>query len=213
MNIITCPTGMLAVNTYFITQDSKKECIIIDPGGSFDRIMEIVQENNLVPKHVLLTHGHFDHIGALNDMRREYFIDVYAHENASRALGDPVVNLSANAGLSSQSIVCEKAEHIVEDDDEFTLCGLTIKAIYAPGHSEGSMVYIIGNSVFSGDVIFRQSIGRTDFLGGSARKMGQSIKKLKSILKPEMKIYPGHFASTTFAEELRTNPYLSKFYD
>jgi glyoxylase-like metal-dependent hydrolase (beta-lactamase superfamily II) len=213
MNIITCPTGMLGVNTYFITQDGNKDCILIDPGGSFDRIMDVVAENNFVPKHILLTHGHFDHIGALNDMRREYSVDVYAHENASRAIGDPVTNISADARLSNKNIICEPAEHLVNDGDELVLCSLSIKVVYAPGHSEGSVVYIIEDNAFTGDVLFRQSIGRTDFLGGNPRKMGQSIKKLKEILKPEMKIYPGHFARSTFAEELRSNPYLGKFYD
>lgn len=213
MNIITCPTGMLGVNTYFITKDGEKDCIIIDPGGSFDRIKDIVKENELVPKHVLLTHGHFDHIGALNDIRKEYDVDVYAHTNASKAIGDPVTNISADVRLSNIKVVCEKAENIVEDGDEFVLCSLPIKVIYAPGHSEGSVVYIIEDCAFTGDVLFRQSIGRTDFLGGDPRKMGQSIKRLKTILKPEMKIYPGHFASSTFAEELRHNPYLGSFYN
>lgn len=207
MNIISFPTGMFSVNTYIIS-NGIKECIIIDPGGSFDMIKKRMEKHKLEPKHVLLTHGHFDHIGALNEIREQYDVNVYAHKMCSRAITDSRLNISDFAAISREKVICEPAENIIEDNQEFNLCNLNINAIYTPGHSLGSMVYIIEDCAFTGDVLFRLSIGRTDFLGGSMELMKESLDRLKTILKPENRILPGHNDESIFSYELENNPYL-----
>ncbi|MCK5130143.1 MAG: MBL fold metallo-hydrolase [Clostridiales bacterium] len=207
MKVITCATGIFGVNTYLISEKDSNECIIIDPGG-FEKVQQAITENELIPKHILLTHGHFDHIGGLKQIRDTYHIDVYAHTYSSTAIQDPRLNASANTMISRKEIICDVAENIIEDDQSITLCALEIKAIYAPGHSMGSMVYVIDDCVFTGDVLFRLSIGRTDFYGGDYVQMKQSLDKLKSMLTPDMKIYPGHGESSVFSYELDYNPYL-----
>ena len=208
MNIITCPTGLFGVNTYIVSKDGSNDCIVIDFGENFDRIKSVIEKNNLNPKHALLTHGHFDHIDSLTEFKRVYNVDVCAHEKCSDALEDARLNVSAYSMISKKEIVCEKAENIIADGEEFCLCGLNIKAIHAPGHSMGSMVYVIEDCAFTGDVLFRMSIGRTDFFGGDSQEIKKSLEKLKRILKPDMKIYPGHGESSTMEFELKNNPYL-----
>ena len=211
MNIVTFPTGIYGANTYLIIGEPENECIIVDPGGSFDLIKEMVQKYNIVPKHILLTHGHFDHIGALNEVRNYYNADVYAHAECSKAIFDPLLNLSVYAGLSGEDqIKCEPVEHVLSDCEEINLCGLRIKAIHSPGHSKGSMVYIVEKCAFTGDVLFKMSIGRTDFLGSNAHAMGESLTRLKNMLPSETKILPGHGEESFMSYELENNPFLSK---
>ncbi len=210
MNIMTFPTGVMAVNTYFVVNEETKECIIIDPGGSFDLICDVVQNHRLKPKHVLLTHGHFDHIGALEQVREYYKTDVYAHAECSKAIFDPLLNLSVYANLpQEEQIKCEPAENIITDGQELELCSLKIKGLYAPGHSRGSMIYIIEQNAFTGDVIFRMSIGRTDFLGSDSNEMQQSLTKLKKIIPPAFRLLPGHGEESVMSYEADNNPFMA----
>ncbi len=211
MNIMTFPTGVMGANTYFVVNEETKECIIIDPGGSFDLICEAMQNHRLKPKHILLTHGHFDHIGALEQVRDYYKSDVYAHADCSRAIFDPLLNLSVYASLpDGRQAKCEPAENLLVDGQELELCGLKVKAVHAPGHSKGSMVYVINHCVFTGDVLFKLSIGRTDFLGSDPNAMHQSLIKLKKIIPPEYKLLPGHGEETHMSYEIDNNPFMSQ---
>ena len=209
MNIITFPTGIYGANTYLIENSETHETIMIDPGGSFDLIQKMLSEHNLKLKHVLLTHGHFDHIGALEQVRNYYGVDVYAHAECSKTIFDPLLNLSAygNSPIGDQ-IKCEPVEHTLSEGQEFELCGLKFKAIHAPGHSRGSMVYVVGRCAFTGDVLFKMSIGRTDFLGSDANDMHNSLIKLKGMLTSDMQILPGHGEESYMSKELDSNPFL-----
>lgn len=208
---MTFPTGVYGANTYLIGNEQTRECIIVDPGGSFDLIRKTIEKHKLKLKHVLLTHGHFDHIGALNEVREYYKADVYAHAECSRAIFDPLLNLSAYGGMSQgEEIKCEPAENILIDGQDISLCGFQIKAIHAPGHSKGCMVFVVGRCAFTGDVIFKQSIGRTDLLGSDAKVMGESLAKLKKMLTSDMKILPGHGEESFMKYEIENNQYLSR---
>ena len=211
MNLTTFPTGIYGVNTYILSNEENSECIIIDPGGSFDLIKKMIDKYKLTPKHILLTHGHFDHIGALNEMREYYRVDVYAHAECSRAIFDPLLNLSAYTGMTTGiQMKCEPAENILTDGQELDLCGIKVKAIHAPGHSKGCIVYIAEDCVFTGDVLFNMSIGRTDLLGSDASQMKESLIKLKKILQRDMKVYPGHGTGSYMSQELENNPFLTR---
>lgn len=209
MNLISFPTGVYGVNTYILSNEESGECIIIDPGGSYDQIKRSIIRYGLIPKHILLTHGHFDHIGALNELREFYKIDVYAHAECSRAIFDPMLNLSVyeEASLGEQT-KCEPVENILIDGQEIELCGIKIKAIHAPGHSKGCIVYLVQDCAFTGDVLFNMSIGRTDLLGSDNVEMSNSLIKLKKVISPDMKVYPGHGAGSYMSKELESNPFL-----
>ncbi len=209
MNIITFPTGIYGVNTYLIENSATHETIMIDPGGSFDLIQKMLDDNKLKLKHVLLTHGHFDHIGALEQVRSYYGVDVYAHAECSKTIFDPLLNLSVYDGIAMDGQVkCEPVDHTLADGQECELCGLKFKAIHAPGHSRGSMVYVVGRCAFTGDVLFKMSIGRTDFLGSDANAMHDSLVKLKGMLTSDMQILPGHGEESYMSKELESNPFL-----
>ena len=211
MNIMTFPAGIYGANTYLVQNEQTRECIVVDPGGSFDLLQDMAGKYKLCIKHVLLTHGHFDHIGALEEVRGYYRADVYAHAECSRAIFDPLLNLSSYGGMNSDGqIKCEPAENILIDGQDIELCGFKIKAIHAPGHSKGSMVYVIERCAFTGDVLFKMSIGRTDLLGGDTEGMGDSLNKLKKLLPSEIKILPGHGDESMMSYELEHNPYLTR---
>ena len=211
MNIITFPAGIYSANTYFIENEQTKECIIVDPGGNFELIKSMVEEYELKPKHVLLTHGHFDHIGALNDVRAHYGADVYAHAECSRTIFDPLLNLSVMAGLPKQEqIKCDPVERTLADCQEVVLCDMRIKAVHCPGHSKGSAVYLLERCAFTGDVLFKMSIGRTDFLGSDPNAMTESLTRLKEIIEPSAKLLPGHGEETNMQYELDNNPFLTR---
>ena len=209
MNIMTFPAGIYGANTYIVENDETRECIIIDPGGSFDILKKMAEQYRLLPKHVLLTHGHFDHIGALNEVRDYYRTDVYAHAECSRAIFDPLLNLSVYGDMSADGqIKCEPAENVLTDGQDIELCGLKIKAIHAPGHSKGCMIYVIEKCAFTGDVLFKQSIGRMDLLGSDVNQMRETLEKLKKMLPSDMKILPGHGEESLMSYEMENNRYL-----
>ena len=209
MNITTFPAGNYGANTYLVENEQTHECLVVDPGGSFDLLRKMAEKYKIIPKHLLLTHGHFDHIGALEEVRDYYRADVYAHAECSRAIFDPLLNLSAYGVMNPDGqIKCEPAENILTDGQDIELCGFKLKAIHVPGHSKGSMVFVIEKCAFTGDVLFKMSMGRTDLLGGDAAAMDESLKKLKKLLAPDIKILPGHGEESMMAYELEHNPFL-----
>jgi hydroxyacylglutathione hydrolase len=205
MNMIKIQTGDLFVNTYIIHAESSKECIVIDPGGSYDKINNVLTKYELVPKVILLTHGHFDHIGAVNELKEGYSSRVMIHKDDANMLTDSKKNLSAF--LFKDQVVCQPADETFEQQ-EIICCGITVTIIHTPGHSPGGVVFLMGNVAFTGDTLFNMSIGRADFLGCDEKKLNESLKKLKDIILPEYQIFPGHGTESTFDYELKNNPYL-----
>ena len=154
---------------------------------------------------MLLTHGHFDHIGAADELRKMYEIPVYAHEAEEALLSSPTLNLSG----SWASAIILKADHLLKDGDKLQIAGFTVKVLHTPGHTEGSCCYVLENEelLFSGDTLFCQSVGRMDFPGGSASDMRRSIHRLMTELSESMHVLPGHGETTTIGYEKRNNPY------
>ena len=200
MKIARMTVGPIAVNCYILWND-QLEGVIIDPGDSAERIMHFVTEQGLTIKAILLTHGHFDHIGASDALRNALSVPVYVHEAEAPMLSDA----HANASLHFfDSPITAKADHLLKDGDELPLLGETFTVMHLPGHSPGAVCYFCGNVIFSGDVLFRGSYGRTDLPGGDPIAMRRSLRKLGTLTK-DYTVYPGHGESTTILFEKQIN--------
>lgn len=204
--------GMVQTNCYIVINDETKECFIIDPGASGKQLAEKIRQDNLTPVAVLLTHGHFDHAGGAKTLAEEFGIKIYAHEAEADTLHDPQKNVSWMVGTKETY----DADVFLKDEEVINLAGFEVKVLHTPGHTEGGCCYYIAEEsvLFSGDTLFAQSVGRTDFPGGSMSQIVRSIQeKLMTLNEPgnlenDIMVYPGHNDPTTIETERMENPYL-----
>lgn len=193
MEIATISVGMNGTNCYIVIY-KENYCFVIDPGGEGEKILGYIENNHLKAEGIVLTHGHFDHIGAVDFLRDNLDIDVAVHKLDNAYLIDPQKNLSFMIG---ENIQLESADRLLAEGDEY----YGFQVIATPGHTPGGIsLYNESEGVlFSGDTIFERGYGRTDFPGANQGKLFKSIEKL--LLLPEKtKIYPGHGGTTTIAD-------------
>lgn len=207
MKIHGMPLGMVQANCYIVSTE-ERHAAIIDPGGSVNRIVRYLQENELTPKMILLTHGHFDHIAALWELLDRFDVPVYIQQED----GEMLENIQlALCGMTT--LYFPYREHTLyvalQDGDTVELDELVFQLIHTPGHSKGSSCYQVGNALFTGDTLFAGSMGRTDLYGGSYERIKQSLQRLAA-LEGDDTVYPGHGECTTLEQERRTNPYLGQ---
>ncbi|WP_409301669.1 MBL fold metallo-hydrolase [Peribacillus sp. SCS-155] len=205
------PLGPLQTNCY-IVENSQNECIIFDPGEESAKIIQHIQTKKLKPLAILLTHAHFDHIGALDEVREFYNIPAYIHEREAKWLLDPSLNGSVRFTIG-QPIKLKPAEHILGEEGILSVGSFTFKLLHTPGHSPGSVSYYIEQSglLFSGDVLFKDSIGRTDLPGGNHDQLMKSIHDKVLTLPEDTIVLSGHGPVTTIMDEMDTNPFLNGF--
>ncbi len=196
--------GAIGTNCYIIYRDSTKEGVIVDPADSADVILAECDSLGVKVQAILLTHGHFDHIMALNEVQEKLQVPVYAGWREEKLLGDPELNVSLWQGCP---VSC-KADIYVHDGDVLHLIGYDWKVFETPGHTIGSVSYYIESEhvLISGDTLFYESFGRTDFPTGSLSQLIRSIQTKLLILPDETKVYPGHDADTDIAHEKKYNP-------
>lgn len=197
--------GALNTNCYIIKEADKRAAVVIDPGGDAILIKSVLLEMDAYAAVILLTHGHFDHILALDELRTAK-TTVCMHE----ADADMLVS----SDLMSPSVLGYdpwpfKAPDVLfkKGDRHATVGGFDFEVIHTPGHTEGSVCYLFGDLLFTGDTLFCGGIGRTDFRGGSMEKMNESLALLKR-MPGDYAVYPGHDRETTLSEERLHNPYL-----
>lgn len=203
--IITKVLGSVSTNCYFIVNGSNQEVIIIDPADSPTAIESVISENNLKPQAILLTHGHFDHILAAKQVKEKYQIPIIACDREKSVLENSQINLSGPFG----NVVTLQADEYVQDGKILNIAGFTINVIHTPGHTEGSTCYYFAKEaiLISGDTLFCESVGRTDFATGSSSQIVRSVKEKLMVLPGETVVYPGHGDTTTIAYEKKYNPF------
>lgn len=196
--------GMVSTNCYLIQNTDTRELIFIDPADNAKELIRHAENLGGRPTAILLTHGHFDHILAAEELRQKYSIPVYAHELEQEVLEDPSLNLSGNWG-AAYSMTADK---LVKDGDILELAGFEIRVLHTPGHTQGSCCYYFADEqvLISGDTLFAQSYGRVDFPTSSPSGMRASIKRLLSELPDDTAVLPGHETTTSIAMEKRYNP-------
>lgn len=201
MTVKSIVTGPISVNTYIII--NKKECIVIDPGANYSGIMEEIGDNIKVVA-VLLTHGHFDHIGAVSEFQN-MGINIYIHQLDENKLSNQKL-LAAYYGMTLTDLHTDK---LLYGNEMMNLAGLEVKIIHTPGHTSGCVVYIINDCIFSGDTLFYESYGRCDLFDGDFYSIKESIINKIFALNNDYTVYPGHGISTTLSHERVYNPILN----
>lgn len=205
MILETVCVGAFQVNCYILAPESNSSAIIIDPGDQEDKIKQILDKYKLMPGLIVNTHGHIDHIGSDD----KFSAPVYIHKDDLAALKDPRINLSAF--LSSPVGLKSKAKAL-EDKENIVLGRIQLEVIHTPGHTPGGICLLMkkpmNKILFSGDTLFYQGIGRTDFSGANEALLIKSIKEKLFKLPEDTIVYPGHGPSSTIGREKKSNPYL-----
>lgn len=194
LQIDTLPLGDYQTNCYFVRPEGAKKCLVIDPGYEPEIILSFLKEKDLTLDTVALTHGHFDHVGAVRDLAAETGCKVYL--NARELALPPMLTAGPLYYTDTYS-----------DGETVTLAGMEAKVLETPGHTPGSVCLLIENHMFAGDTLFAGSCGRTDLPGGDARAMQDSLRRLAELTENYV-VHPGHGSGSTLEREKRTNPYL-----
>jgi hydroxyacylglutathione hydrolase len=222
------PAGMLQCNCYVLAPRAGADAIVVDPGQrAFGPLGRILDENRLTPAAVLLTHGHIDHMWSAQKVADTYGCPVYVHPDDRHMLVDPIKGFGPRLAQVAFGAFFKEPRQVVEldrDGDKIEFGGITVTVDHTPGHTKGSVVFrvsggqersdsgIVTNGptdmAFSGDTLFKQSIGRTDLLGGSGRELLESIVTKLLVLDDDTVVLPGHGPKTTIGAERRTNPFL-----
>lgn len=195
LQIMTMPIGAYQTNCYMVWGEGN-ECVLIDPGYQPAYILEQVRLQGKTVAAIFLTHGHFDHVGGVQQIVAETDCRVYICDK----------ELSLPEGLTAGKLYFT---HYYADGDTVTEAGLTFSVLHTPGHTPGGVCLICGDAMFSGDTLFAGSIGRTDLPGGSWEVLETSLARLVQ-LKKDYRVYPGHGESTTLSLEKKINPYLTR---
>ena len=197
--------GQVQTNCYFAINEETKEMLIVDPGDSASFLAKQIKQEGLKPQAVLLTHGHFDHAMAAEELADIFGIKIYAHEAEKDTLKQPGLNASGMIGRTD----VYHADVFVKDGETLELAGMELKVLHTPGHTEGCCYYAEKDqALFCGDTLFCQSVGRTDFPRGSMSQLIRSIREKLFSLPDEVKVYPGHMGLTTIGMEKSSNPFL-----
>lgn len=203
VEIKTYVMGQGGTNCYIISNESK-DCVVVDCDGDISAMARYLDRNGLKPEYIILTHGHDDHIGSVEELAEKYGSKIAAGRLETDMLANPELNLSSFIGGRPVSI---KPDTLLDDGERFNAGGLEFKVMHTPGHTQGGICLIIEDKLISGDTLFAGSCGRTDFPGGDWGQMTKSLKRLAA-LEGDYTVYPGHGPATTLAQERRMNPYM-----
>lgn len=194
LSLHTLPLGAYQTNCYILHQEASSSCVVIDPGYTPEVILDFLSGKGLTLEAILLTHGHFDHVGAVRDLAAETGCRVYLNP------GD----LSMPPKLTAGPLYYTDT---YSEGDTISPAGISFQVLSTPGHTPGSVCLIAEDFLFSGDTLFAGSCGRTDLPGGSTRAIRESLRRLAA-LPQDYSVHPGHGESTTLAWEKQYNPYM-----
>src|SRR3712207_2746024 len=201
MKIKRIPAGMYGANCYILIDEEIRVGCIIDPGGDADRLANIIDELNIEIKFILLTHGHMDHVGGVEVLRKKYNVPVYINGKDKELM---------EKGTQVFGIIWNKTpeDKELKDQEIIKLGSLDIRCIETPGHTPGGMSFLVNNVVFTGDTLFHGSVGRCDLPGRNQSQLIESIKNKLMILDDEIVVLPGHEGESNIKFERQYNPFL-----
>lgn len=206
MKIVQIATGEIKANAFLAFLDSSKQAFVVDPGADFDKIMAHIEHYGITEvTHILLTHGHWDHIGAAAQLREATGAKVCVHERDLPMLSSSTKSLAAFVG--GAFVPCE-ADIVLKGGETIHAAGMDIEVIHTPGHSGGGVCYLTGDVMFSGDTLFYMYVGRTDFPGSDAEEYAHTLGTVLRGLKKDYHVYTGHGIKTTLFAEYKQNPFL-----
>ena len=218
------PAGPWGTNCFVVATGPRSECIVIDPGkDAMPGVDEVVREHHLQPVAVLVTHGHLDHMWSVTPVCEARDVPAYIHPADRHLLTDPMAGISGDTRVMFEQMTGGRLQfaepddvRLLEDEHSVDLAGLTFGVRHAPGHTPGSTVFLtdaqgdIPPVMYSGDLLFAGSIGRTDLPGGDTAQMMRSLSSVVLPQPPEMVVLPGHGEQTTIGQELTGNPFLEQ---
>lgn len=202
--------GALQVNCYILISN-KNNAVIIDPGAQGEDIVNFCKKQGVTVKKILLTHGHFDHIGGVAEIVKETGAKVYIHKEDGELLNNSALNGATDFNFDFNNTAIDEVSFVC-DTEQIKLDDINLTVMHTPGHSKGSVIFIGDDVIFTGDTLFESGIGRTDLYGGSFEEIRTSINKIKNI-DGEYMVLPGHGGSSTLQKEKITNPYMGNNYD
>ncbi|CDD07496.1 putative uncharacterized protein [Dorea sp. CAG:317] len=199
-------TGIISTNCYLVINEDTKQAVVIDPAACPSYLMSHIKSEGLKIEAILLTHGHFDHIMGIDGFLSEFDVPVYVHEEDADAMEDPVLNQSSTY---TSGYTFGKARYL-RDRQTLELAGYTFQVIHTPGHTKGGCCYYVASEgvLFSGDTLFQNSVGRTDFVNSSTSDLVHSIREKLFLLPDDTMVYPGHMGETKIGHEKKYNPYV-----
>lgn len=199
-------TGIISTNCYLVINEDTKQAVVIDPAACPSYLMSHIKSEGLKIEAILLTHGHFDHIMGIDGFLSEFDVPVYVHEEDADAMEDPVLNQSSTY---TSGYTFGKARYL-RDRQTLELAGYTFQVIHTPGHTKGGCCYYVAseNVLFSGDTLFQNSVGRTDFVNSSTSDLVHSVREKLFLLPNDTMVYPGHMGETKIGHEKKYNPYV-----
>lgn len=199
-------TGIISTNCYLVINEDTKQAVVIDPAACPSYLMSHIKSEGLKIEAILLTHGHFDHIMGIDGFLSEFDVPVYVHEEDADAMEDPVLNQSSTY---TSGYTFGKARYL-RDRETLELAGYTFQVIHTPGHTKGGCCYYVAseNVLFSGDTLFQNSVGRTDFVNSSTSDLVHSVREKLFLLPDDTMVYPGHMGETKIGHEKKYNPYV-----
>lgn len=184
---------------------TEKAAIVVDPGKYTLELRDFLTNNSDKTRLILITHAHYDHIGGALQLREATGVKIAIGKNEEFALSDKAFNLS---GRFTPTIPAFNADYTIEDEEEFMVGDLAVKAFETPGHTVGGMCYLINDCLFSGDMLFYETVGRVDLPGGNIAEMKESLDRMMWLFEDDIKVYSGHGEMTTIGHERIYNPYL-----
>ncbi len=203
-NFIIIPVGDLKVNCVIFICPNTRSAAVLDPGDEPDKIISEIERNNAVPKMIINTHCHYDHIGAVDMIRNEYKIPFCVHEYEEEYASDPGKNYSIISGKT----ISLKPDLLFKDGQKIMIGDTELTVIHTPGHTLGSCCFMIGGCLVSGDTLFAGSVGRADLYGGDENTLINSIKSKILVLDEDTPVIPGHGRTTTLKDEKRFNSFI-----
>lgn len=210
MKLYIKPVGAIGTNCYILADDNKA-CAIIDPGAQSERLIEFLESRDLTPQYILLTHGHYDHIGGVKALVKRFACKLAVGEQDAEQLTDPSKSLAVLRSMD-EAVYIMTPDLLLQDGDIVTVGEMQFVAIDTPGHTRGGISYQCADMLFTGDTLFAGDVGRTDLYGGSYPALMKSVERLAA-LSGDYRVLPGHGPESRLSLERQHNPYMRKQLD